>query len=219
MTAARLCRRRATACADAGTGRDCRVRRTGSGRSGGAAHRSELAARARAAARESANGPHRRLLRRRFDHAALGRDRLPRAPGELEAELLRLERRQLRLGRRPDREHPVASRERRARRRQPQGHRAPRPAPTTSGRGPADDEQGRRDHARPDRDRRPLPQKAPGATIILTGDLPAQRQHGGDAGDRSRSTRISRAWPTAAASATSTSTTSSPTKTAGCSTA
>ncbi len=41
------------------------------------------------------------------------------------SELLRLERRQLRLGRRPDPEHPLAPRQRRARRRQSQGDRDP----------------------------------------------------------------------------------------------
>ena len=62
----------------------------------------------------------------RLHHAPLGRSRLPGLPGPLEEDLLRLERRQLRLGRRPDGEHPLAPRERRARRRQPEGHRDPR---------------------------------------------------------------------------------------------
>ena len=58
--------------------------------------------------------------------APLGRAGLSGAPRQLEAEFLRLERGRLRLGRRQDREHPVAPRERRARRRQSEGHRAPR---------------------------------------------------------------------------------------------
>ena len=60
--------------------------------------RSELDDRARAAARESASGRHRCLLRRRFDHPPLGRDRLSRPAGQLEPELLRLERRRTSAG-------------------------------------------------------------------------------------------------------------------------
>ena len=90
---------------------------TGEDRAGGPALRAlrpELAGCARAAGREGKGRWHRCLLRRRFDHAPLGCARLPGTAGELEAELLRLERRQLRVGRRPDAEHPVAARSRRA---------------------------------------------------------------------------------------------------------
>ena len=44
-------------------------------------------------------GTHRHLLRRRLDHAALGRQRLSRTAGQLEPKLLWLERRRFRLGR------------------------------------------------------------------------------------------------------------------------
>ena len=53
------------------------------------------------------------------------------------ADLPRLERRQLRLGRGSDREHPVAPRERRAGRRQPESRSCSSPGRTTSARSPA----------------------------------------------------------------------------------
>ena len=81
---------------------------------------------ARGAAREGEAGPDRRLLRRRLNHAPLGRDGLPAAAGELEGQLLRLERRRLRVGRGPHATHPLAAPERRARRPSPQGHRPAR---------------------------------------------------------------------------------------------
>src|SRR5439155_1080491 len=78
----------------------------------------------------------RRLLRRGFDHPSLGRQR-PAVCGvarQLALELLRLECGGLRVGRRPDREYPLAAGERRAGRSNPQGHcgarrhqRRPRP--------------------------------------------------------------------------------------------
>ena len=79
---------------------------------------------ARAAAREGEEGRDRRLLRRRLDHAAVGRDRLSGTAGQLEAEFLRLERGGLRLGRGPDPEHSLAAGERRAGRRESEGDRA-----------------------------------------------------------------------------------------------
>ena len=88
--------------------------------------RSQLTAGARTAAAEGEAGPHRRVLRRRLDRTPLGRDRLPGPAGPLEEDVLRLERRRLRLGRRRNAEHPVADRARRTRRRQPEGDRHPR---------------------------------------------------------------------------------------------
>ena len=99
---------------------------------------------------------------------------------------------ELRLGRRPDREHPLAPRERRARRRQPEGHRAARRHEQRRRAAADGDGQGRGHHAR-------------ACKAILDAcraegaarddhpdrDLPAQRQHGGDAGDRRGSTRES----------------------------
>ena len=96
------------------------------GGSARAADRRQLDDRPRAAAREGEAGQDRRLLRRRFDRAPLGRDGLSGAARELDAELLRLERGRLRLGRRSDREHDLANRPRRARRHQPEGHRGAR---------------------------------------------------------------------------------------------
>ena len=58
---------------------------------------------ASAAAREADAGQDRHLFRRRLDCAAVGSDRLPRVAGELEAELLRVERGGFRLGRGPHR--------------------------------------------------------------------------------------------------------------------
>ena len=91
-----------------------------------AAHRPQLRHRARPAAREGAARPDRRLFRRRLDHPALGGHRLSGVPGALDAAVLRLERRQLRLGRRHDAEHPVAAPERRAGRRASESDRAAR---------------------------------------------------------------------------------------------
>ena len=136
---------------------------------------------------------------------------------QLEAELLRLERRQLRLGRRPDAEHPVAPRERRARRRQSEGDRDP-------GR-----HQQRRRAAGRRRRRSPTSraaltaildlcrQKAPQRDDHPDRDLSAQRQHGRHAGDRSDQREPRAAGRRHARSATSMSTTSSPTRTGGCS--
>ena len=92
----------------------------------GASHRRQLAPRARAAAREADAGTDRRLLRRRLDHAALGRDRLSGLPRPLEDDVLRLERGRLRLGRRQHAAHPLAAAARRARWRRSQGDRHPR---------------------------------------------------------------------------------------------
>ena len=88
---------------------------SGPGGSPGAPHRRQLAPRPRAAAREADAGADRRLLRRRLDRAALGRDRLSGLPRPLEDDVLRLERRRLRLGRRQHAAHPVAAGARRAR--------------------------------------------------------------------------------------------------------
>ena len=59
----------------------------------------------------------------RLDHPPLGGHRLPRLPGQLEGELPRLERGQLRLGRRHRSERPVAAHQRRTGRGEPEGHR------------------------------------------------------------------------------------------------
>ena len=101
-----------------------------------------------------------------------GATRLPGLPGPLEQDLPRLERRQLRLGSRPDGEHPLAPRERRARRRQPEGHRDPgrhqqrrqgarrrRPRSRTS-------------RAASRRSSTSCRKKAPAATIVLTAIFP-----------------------------------------------
>ena len=161
-------------------------------RRGSPPHGSELAARPRAVAGEGQAGPHRHLLRRRFDHAALGRDRLSGAARQLEAELLRLECGRFRLGRRPDSRTSSG------------GWRTANwtasirrssccwRAPTMSAIAPP----GGRD-ARSRTSRRGLKAivrvdagaRRPSATIILTGDLPAQRQHGRDARRSTRSTR------------------------------
>ena len=81
----------------------------GSGGPAGAANGQEFADRARAASGQSQTGPHRRLFRRRFHHAAVGRDGLSGVAGELEEELLRMECGGFRMGRRPRREHPLAA--------------------------------------------------------------------------------------------------------------
>ena len=96
---------------------------TGSGGSTRGADRRELAHRAHTVAREGSRWPHRHLLRGRLDHAPLGCHRSARVPGQLDVELLRLERRQLRMGRGHDAEHPVAAAQRRARQRPPARHR------------------------------------------------------------------------------------------------
>ena len=88
---------------------------------------SELGPGPQGAARQGGSRRHRRLLRGRLDRATLGRDSTTRTYSRTGSrQLLRLERGRLRLGRRQDAEHPVAARERRTRRRQPEGHRAAR---------------------------------------------------------------------------------------------
>ena len=64
------------------------TRAAGACRSRGTAQRPELDDGARAAAREGANGRHRCLLRRRLDHAPLGRDGLPGSAGALAPAIL-----------------------------------------------------------------------------------------------------------------------------------
>ena len=70
------------------------------------------------------HGPHRRLLRRRLHHAALGRDRLSGPAGQLEPELLRLECGRFRMGRGQNAEHPLAPRQWRTGRSESEGDRA-----------------------------------------------------------------------------------------------
>ena len=103
----------AIAAADAGTGRPA-----------GAAIGQQLPAGPRTTAREDQAGAHRHLFRGRLHHAAMGRHGLSPTAGKLEAELLRLERGRLRLGRGPGREHPLAPGERRTGWRQSEGDRA-----------------------------------------------------------------------------------------------
>ena len=135
------------------------------------------------------------------------------------SQLLRLECRRLRLGRRPHREHALAPRERRARWREPEGHRPPRRHEQC------------RQGARRRRARSPTSRaasgrcvelcrrKAPNATIILTGIFPRNDSSAVMPRDRSHQRRTSRAFRRRqAAFATSTSTTSSPTAMASCST-
>ncbi len=166
------------------------------GRSACAAHRRQLDDRARAAAREGEARADRRLLRRRLDHAPLGRDGLSGAARELDAELLRLERGRLRLGRRSDREHDLANRPRRARRRQPEGHRGARRHEQRR-RHAGRRRQGRRHHARPARAGAAVPRQGAERHDRAHGDLPAQRQHGSHAGDRRDQQEPRGAWPTA----------------------
>ena len=135
------------------------------------------------------------------------------------AELLRLERGRLRLGRRPDREHALANRERRARRRQPEGHRDRSPARTTSEARRAATPRSTTSRAACARWCERCRDKAPNATIVLTAIFPRNDNMAVDAGDRSRSTGTSRAWPTARRYGISMSTTGWPTETACCSTA
>ena len=103
-------------------------------------------------------------------------------------ELLRLECRRLRLGRRPHREHPLAPHQRRTGRRASEGdraagrheqhrHHAVRPAPTMPR------SRTSRAASRPSSTR--CEAKAPKATIIAEGDFSAQRQHRGDADHQS----------------------------------
>ena len=142
---------------------------------------------------------------------------IPSSSRNWKRELPRLERRQLRLGRRPHAEHPVAPAERRARRRQPEGHR------------PA----GRHQQRRPQPPRRPTDAMVADVTRGLKaivdllrgqgarrhdhpdGDLPAQRQHGRDADDRRHQREPGHARRTARRSVSSTSTIGSPIETDG----
>src|SRR5437588_6627358 len=96
----------------------------GAGGPAGAPSRRKLADGARTASGEDEAGAHRYLLRRRFHRAAVGRHRLSATAGELEGELLRMERRGFRLGRGPRGEYPVAVGKWGARWRQSEGDRA-----------------------------------------------------------------------------------------------
>ena len=77
--------------------------------------------------------------------------------------------------------------------------------------------QGRRGHARADRDSRPVPAEGAARDRHPDRHLSAQRQHGRHAGNRSGQRESGARWPTAAPSGTSASTTSSPTRMGGCS--
>ena len=99
--------------------------------------RPQLSPRPPAAPGQGEERGHRRLFPGRLHHAPLGRSRLPGLPGPLERELPRLERRQLRLGRRPDGEHPVAARRTASSTASTRRSSCCSPAPTTSGRSPA----------------------------------------------------------------------------------
>ena len=99
-------------------------------------------------------------------------------------DLPRLERRRLRLGRRPDGEHPLAPRERRARRRQPEGHRDPRRHQQRR-QGARRRGQGGRRHPGPPGDRRRVPEEGARGHDRPDRHLPAQRQPRRDADDRS----------------------------------
>ena len=89
------------------------------------ARRRELPYCAQAAGRESAARRHRCVFRGRLDYAAMGDERrcLSRIPRQLDAQLLRMECRELRMGRRHRSEHSLASHRGRARRRSSESHR------------------------------------------------------------------------------------------------
>ncbi len=89
------------------------------------ANRSQLNQSPRAASGQGKARQNRRLLRRRLDHATMGRNRLSRIPRAVEKALLRPQCGQLWLGRRHDSEHSLAPAKRRARWRLTQGDRAP----------------------------------------------------------------------------------------------
>ena len=97
-----------------------------SGRSAGIPDGSELVDRPFPATREGQAREDRPLFRGRLNCAPLGRHRLSRAAGQLEAEFLRLERRWFRMGRRSDTEYSLAIGEWRTRRSESQGRRSSR---------------------------------------------------------------------------------------------
>ena len=156
-------------------------------------------------------GPHRRLLCGRLNHAALGRHRSARVPGQLDVELLRLERRQLRMGRGHDAEHPVAAAQRRTRPRPPARHR------------PSGRDQQHREHdiarrrgggcgrryTRYQGDRGHDAVEGPDGHDRPDGNLPSQRRHQVDASYREQPIAISRRSPMDRRFASWTSTTSS----------
>ena len=131
-------------------------------------------------------------------------------------DLPRLERRQLRLGRRSDGEHPVAPLERRARRRQPEGHRAPR------------GHQQRRQGTRRRGQGEPTSPGASRRSSMCAGRRRRRRRSSSPPSSRATttppscrpslaSTPTSRRWPTGRPSGSSTSTPGSPTPGAPCS--
>ena len=140
-----------------------------------AARRPQFPPRAPAAPGQGEERGHRSLLPGRLHHPSLGRHRLSGAPGPLERDLPRLERRQFRLGRGPDGERPVAACERRAGRRRPEGHRAPR-RHQQRGQGTGRRGDGERRHPGPPGDRRRVPEEGTGGDDRARGHLPAQRQ-------------------------------------------
>ena len=165
---------------------------SGARRQAGAAQRSEFADRARATAREGAGRRHRHLLRRRFDRPPLGRDRLPGPPRQLEPELLRLERRRLRLGRRQDRRTSSGAWKTASSTASTRRSSCCSPAPTTSADDPATPPRSPTSRAASTSIVDDLPAEGAGGHHHPHRHLPAQRQHGGDAGDRSASTPTSR---------------------------
>ena len=137
-----------------------------------------------AADREDETGNDRHLLRRRLHHATLGGDRLPQAAGPLAETVPRLERGQLRLGRRHHAQHPLASAERRARRRLAEGRRAAGRHEQSARERPGRRRGRRRRRRRDQGDRRHVPGEGPRGDDRADGTLPAPPEQGAGPGHR-----------------------------------
>ena len=131
--------------------------------------------------------------------AAVGRNRLPRTAGQLEAKFPWLECGRFRMGRRPDAEHSLASGERGTGRSESQSGRAARgdeqrrQSVTPRGCG----QHGGRHHARSGGDRAHHPGESARGDDRRDGHLPQKRQHGPHARHRQdqRQSGPARGWP------------------------
>ncbi len=132
----------------------------------------------------------------------------PRLLAHWRTTIPRLERGQLRLGRRHHAQHPLAPAERRARRRLTEGRRAPGRHEQSALERPGRRRGGRRRRRRDQGDRRHVPGEGSRGDDRADGTLPAPPEQGPGPGHRKNQRSSWRGWPTGRRSASSTSTTS-----------